>query len=398
MEFYPEGAAPEPRAARLPAPGWLPDPGELRLERYWDGTRWTARTRDRATKVETPLVPVSAATAHSWTAERSRPPRRFSIGRVLGATVAIVVLAYVAFEYATGAGYLPAWTSPAAVAQPGPAPAVPGDAGQSTAPPAPPAPVAAHYPLYGSTELVTYLEAALMAQVEEIDVSAWVEDGDTDALTDAIFEAVAQNPYVFAREWGIRIAGAVAALEPAYTYDDAEAERRRSATRQAAADALVASGAQDASGDAQRVTLIHDWIVENATYDHGVFEAIEAGERSPRVDQSQEAYGILVMGTAVCNGYAMAFTTMAEQVGLDTVIVTGTDSRGETGADHAWNKVRVDGQWLLVDATWDDPVGAPEGSPAIHEYLLVVDDDPVLDTRTADDAWIVDQHLGDFDS
>lgn len=31
--------------ARLPAPGWLPDPSVVGADRYWDGRQWTDKTR-----------------------------------------------------------------------------------------------------------------------------------------------------------------------------------------------------------------------------------------------------------------------------------------------------------------------------------------------------------------
>lgn len=112
--------------------------------------------------------------------------------------------------------------------------------------------------------------------------------------------------------------------------------------------------------------------------------------------QSQEAYGIFVFGTAVCNGYAQAFTAMAEAAGLEAVMVTGSDSAGDTGGNHAWNKVRIDGRWLLVDVTWNDPTGWTGG--ILHDYLLIADDHPLLATRTVDSQWVVDANLASFAS
>ncbi|WP_084104148.1 DUF2510 domain-containing protein [Demequina sp. NBRC 110056] len=384
-------------APRLPPAGWLPDPAHTDLERFWDGARWTGRTRDRFTRVESP-PPVSLAyEPRTWSPEpahrRSRPRKSFSIGRVLGATVAIITLSGVGYMYAADAGYVEPLI-PAAAQPAGPVATVPTQPAPSARPTVAPAATPVDYPLHGSNELVRHLEAALIAQEPEIDVSFWGFEVGADGIIDAMHEALTQSPYAYSTAWEVMTLGEAMTVVPDYTYDDAEAERRRSATRQAGADALVASGAHDADDPVERVTLIHDWIVDNATYDMGVFEAVEAGERSPRVDQSQEAYGILVMGTAVCTGYAKAFTVMAEQAGLDTILITGSDTAGATGGNHAWNKVLIDGEWLLVDTTWDDPI-APE--PVLrHDYLLVEDGDPILDSRTTDAGWIVDASLGDY--
>ncbi|MFV0634463.1 transglutaminase domain-containing protein [Demequina sp.] len=291
--------------------------------------------------------------------------------------MAVLLVCGYSYQWALSGGYVPSWATPAALTAAFGAPDAP----------------STDYPTYGSTDLVTYLEASMVEQRDAINVTYWSQNVGLDGVSDALLEAASQNPYVFVRGWSTLKTTATVTVQPEYIYDSGEADRRRTATRQAAADALVASGASAAVSDADKVTAIHDWIVSHATYDMGVFEAIEAGEESPRVDQSQEAYGILVMGTAVCNGYAMAFTAMAEQAGLDSVVVTGSDSAGLTGGSHAWNKVLVDGQWLLVDATWDDPIG---GTEVYNDYLMLSPRDPQLATRTTDTDWVVDGNLGAF--
>ena len=402
-----QGADPgHSRAPRLPAPGWMPDPGMTHLERYWDGTRWTQHTRDRATHALTPRDDL-AYRPRAWTPDEAvpasargrrarRPRRRFSITRVLATTFAVLMVTAVAYQYGTATGYIAPLTA-AAAPLPGAAPLAPApaaaDAPDLTTPPAR-AEVA--YPVFGSTELVRHLAAGLIAQQESIDVSFYAQTVGVDGIVDAMHEAHAQNPYVFSTASEIQTLGDQVTVHPTYAYDAAEAERRRVETQRAAADAMVASGASSATGDVEKVTLIHDWIVDHATYDVGAFDALNARETSPRVVQSQEAYGILVMGTAVCTGYAESFTVMAEMAGLETVIITGTDTSGETGGDHAWNKVLIDGEWLLVDTTWDDPV-APE-PVRLDDYLLLEDGDPLLASRTSDDAWAVDGNLSAFGS
>ena len=45
----------------VPGPGWYQDPHDAKLVRWWDGTRWTERTHDRAPQ-SAPVVPDPAAT------------------------------------------------------------------------------------------------------------------------------------------------------------------------------------------------------------------------------------------------------------------------------------------------------------------------------------------------
>ena len=75
------------------------------------------------------------------------------------------------------------------------------------------------------------------------------------------------------------------------------------------------------------------------------------------------AYGALVKGKSVCAGYAYAFNMLCSACGLESSIVSGPTLPNGKGA-HAWNMIKLDGEWYLVDTTWEDPV--PHG----NEYMV----------------------------
>ncbi|WP_062528940.1 DUF2510 domain-containing protein [Demequina rhizosphaerae] len=374
MTFEPEfgGAS---RAPYLPEPGWRPDPADPAIDRWWDGAGWTARTRNAFTQVE--------HTAYAPAPAPARPVRR-GRGRLAGLLTVVVLLAGVLVAArASDAGLLPEWAN------------VGRTAAQALTPTTEPIAPAVDYPVYGTTELVRYLESAMIAQEEAIDVTYWDTELGGPAIEDALREAVTQNPYAFVKGWVFWDTATGVELRPVYTYGRDEADRRRSLTATAVQLGLNASRATGASSDKEKVTRIHDYLVSLGEYDYEAYDAINRGEDTEVVDRSQEAYGLLVEGTAVCNGYAQAFLAMAEAAGLDAVQVTGSDLAGATGGDHAWNKVLVDGEWLLVDVTWDDPSTNPRTS---HDYLMLADGDPRLITRITDSDWVVDAHLGDYSS
>ncbi|MDN4476238.1 transglutaminase domain-containing protein [Demequina sp. SYSU T00192] len=389
-EWQPEPLRPEERrASGLPASGWLPDPGDPDLERYWDGTRWTGRVRNLYTRIEHGVSPSAYTTpARTWTpaAEPAGVHRRARRRRWRTSVLLLVVVALLGVLWAgraADAGLLPSWANLGRTAAEALTP--------TTAPVAP----TVDYPVYGSTELVRYLETAMIAQQEAIDVTFWAEELGGPAIEDALREAVTQNPYAFVKGWVFWETTVGVELHPVYTYAVDEADRRRSLTATAVQLGLSASRATAASSDKEKVTRIHDYLVSRGEYDYEAYDAINRGEDNAVVDRSQEAYGLLVEGTAVCNGYAQAFLAMAEAAGLEAVQVTGSDLAGATGGDHAWNKVLVDGEWLLVDVTWDDPSTNPRTS---HDYLMLADGDPRLITRITDSDWVVDAHLGDYSS
>ncbi|MBR3760096.1 MAG: hypothetical protein IKK47_03780 [Ruminococcus sp.] len=85
---------------------------------------------------------------------------------------------------------------------------------------------------------------------------------------------------------------------------------------------------------------IHDYIIRNCQY----IEENDSGYCST-------AYGCLVQKEANCEGYAKAFNLLAARMGLESVLVTGKTDEGE---NHAWNQVKIDGEWYNLDVTWDD--------------------------------------------
>ena len=53
--------------------------------------------------------------------------------------------------------------------------------------------------------------------------------------------------------------------------------------------------------------------------------------------------------------------------------VEGTAYNGTS--DHAWNQIRLDGEWYCVDVTWDDPVTSGRVSEqTAHRYFNVTSD------------------------
>lgn len=94
----------------------------------------------------------------------------------------------------------------------------------------------------------------------------------------------------------------------------------------------------------EKALVLHDWICENVQYD---YQAIESG-----VPSSPNGLGIeaaIMDGWAVCSGYAAAYDVLLEKAGIE--------AKSVAGYDHAWNIVRIDGEWYHFDLTWDDGSG-----------------------------------------
>lgn len=112
---------------------------------------------------------------------------------------------------------------------------------------------------------------------------------------------------------------------------------------------------------------LHDYLVTHCTY----------GTSLEQDESEYTEYGALVKGRAVCGGYAAAMDLLLKCAGVETKYIRGTARNmrdAETGGayeGHAWNQVKIDGNWYHLDATWDDPVGDRE--VLSHEYFNVTD-------------------------
>lgn len=118
--------------------------------------------------------------------------------------------------------------------------------------------------------------------------------------------------------------------------------------------AYLARAGQDETMVARAV---YRWITANIAYD---FTAFRSGRLRRGRGASSAAEEALRRRTAVCDGHAGLFETLARHAGLEAVTVTG-QAKGfgyrpgrpfGTPADHAWNAVRLGGRWHLVDCTW----------------------------------------------
>jgi hypothetical protein len=98
----------------------------------------------------------------------------------------------------------------------------------------------------------------------------------------------------------------------------------------------------------QLAKAIHDYVADRIAYDAPAYF-----ERRPT---SVEAEAVLADRKTVCAGYANLYEAIAKAAGLEVVTIVGR-ARGfradGMGEGHAWNAVRLGGQWHLVDTTWD---------------------------------------------
>lgn len=100
----------------------------------------------------------------------------------------------------------------------------------------------------------------------------------------------------------------------------------------------------------EKVTAIHDWVCNHTTYDYDGYYT----DSIP--DTSYSVSGFFETGKSVCDGYAKTMQMLFDAAGIRNEYISGNVKNGASGGagGHAWNRVYIDGNWLYIDATWDD--------------------------------------------
>lgn len=74
------------------------------------------------------------------------------------------------------------------------------------------------------------------------------------------------------------------------------------------------------------------------------------------IDYLRTICGVFLNGKAVCEGYARALQYLLQKCGIECAEVAGFVHKedGRRGGAHAWNIVKIDGDYYYLDVTWDD--------------------------------------------
>lgn len=157
-----------------------------------------------------------------------------------------------------------------------------------------------------------------------------------------------------------------AAILEAWNSGDTSALTQKNKAIHDACAAVIREIIADDMTEFEKELAIHDWIVLWASYD------IEANNNSPNAKPTPDndnPYGLLFKRKAICSGYTSTFQLFMDMLEIECITVNGYARNKAT--EHAWNMVRINGQWYCVDVTWDDPTGAYQDDYISHEYFNV---------------------------
>jgi transglutaminase/protease-like cytokinesis protein 3 len=103
----------------------------------------------------------------------------------------------------------------------------------------------------------------------------------------------------------------------------------------------------------EMVKKAHDWVALHIKYDYKAY----ISNNIP----AQDIASVLRKKEAVCAGYAELFKSLCDAMGIECIIISGYAKSNDSffsifgfkESNHSWNKVKVEGNWFLLDCTWD---------------------------------------------
>lgn len=176
----------------------------------------------------------------------------------------------------------------------------------------------------------------LIAFESEIDISAFgIDEGDIAAI---YANVVNSNPELFyvtgAFGFSYDYKDMVLSIEPEYS---SYFTRESVEIFNAKVDEIL-KNVSSAASDIEKLLVLHEYLVTHVEYDH-----------SKKKPGAYDAYGCLVNGMAVCQGYSEGYHCLLKKMGINCkVVYSGT-------LEHTWNMVKLGGKWYYIDVTYDDP-------------------------------------------
>lgn len=183
------------------------------------------------------------------------------------------------------------------------------------------------------------------------------------ALHDLVQVILSENPHIFHLETSHlvyrRIGNEVTIeIQSVYTKEEYEQIYDKLVKRVA----QIIEPAKKLSTDYEKFRYIHDYLVENVTYDKGAPDP-----RSQR--EVHTIVGSLLNSACVCDGFSRAFRLLCDQLKLSCIVAIGTAVGPDGEEPHAWNFVKLDGKVYHVDLAWESGY-VKAGYPVKDFYFL----------------------------
>gem|GEM_PF-6861336 len=199
------------------------------------------------------------------------------------------------------------------------------------------------------SDAADYLRKDLLDYKETISLACVVPEGCTDvALWDQMEKTIYQESeidadYIEMLTSGIDVEISHTKADPTLSFYDCSPCYYLTPDQDKKLEADLAGLSLKGENDYETTKNIYRYICQNVSYDDD-YDTL-----------SFSAYGALENKKAVCQGFSMLFYEIGRKSGLDVGIVCGkaTNEDTEGWLTHAWNVVKLDGQYYDLDPTWD---------------------------------------------
>ncbi|NNC69809.1 MAG: hypothetical protein HKN90_03190 [Flavobacteriaceae bacterium] len=186
----------------------------------------------------------------------------------------------------------------------------------------------------------------------------------------------------------------------AQDYAAVDARVKQYPKRFGSTEALALQIQKDFNSDSEKVRAIFTWLATNIAYDMNEYLNGERLIRFQYRNQQELAekqraireYSInstLNDNKAVCEGFAQTFKKVCELMGIRCLFIEGYSKinvndigRNPKRGDHAWNAVKINNQWKLIDVTWAS--GSANGTvwkQKFNDYYFFTDADEFVKTH-----------------
>lgn len=199
-----------------------------------------------------------------------------------------------------------------------------------------------------SSPLEEYLALKLMNVDSSISLEAFPEAQNMDTLSDTLKKVIYQNPLIL----GVKsYYYSYSTLTLKIKYEDTSSvtkEKQKKILTEA--KKIVSSTIKSEMSDEEKRKALYDYLDKNTKYNNAALKDAEKNNYKridPEFKDSFTAYGIMVKKSGVCMSYAYSYKLLCDLAKVDCMVITGTIEN----YPHAWNKVKINNEWLNVDNT-----------------------------------------------
>lgn len=211
------------------------------------------------------------------------------------------------------------------------------------------------------------------------DVPKWLTDKTLEKIRDYVN---ADHPEIFWFKGNYvfytnKSSEEITKIELKYCLSKDEAEKRQKEIEDRLSE--FESGITNDLADYDVAKIIYKNIIQLVDYDSLSLEK-ESKNSDDKPDDLRSIYGVFVNRKAVCAGYAKATQYLMNKYGIECTVVTGTTKKD---SNHAWNLIKLEGDYYYLDTTWDDHSNTdPEknaNSDVTFNYFCVTTDELMKD-------------------